>query len=233
MARITNVLCPTDFSPFAQAALPIACSLARDYGAKLTLLHVRPNPVTVAGEFGTIPPEPSEPDETLKARMRQYVPANFTGVVEYVIQDGDAAEEILKIAQGRHCDLIVLGTHGRSGLRRLLVGSVAEAVLRKALCPVLTIKPTTPETSAPSVDVEEKEPNLNPNEMVTVCSVANPAEAELIRNALQGEKIPSFIEGAHQAALVGTLGIPVRIQVRVSDFNRANNFIQTRQAHRH
>ena len=62
--------------------------------------------------------------------MRRSVPANFTGVVEYLVQDGTAAEEIVATATKRHCDVIVLGTHGRSGVMRILVGSVAEAVLR-------------------------------------------------------------------------------------------------------
>jgi nucleotide-binding universal stress UspA family protein len=235
MIRIRNILCPTDFSPFAQAALPIACSLARDYGAALILLHVRPEPVTFVGEFGAVPPEPGEPDETLKARMRQRVPSSFTGVVDCQIQSGDAAEGILKAAQGRNCDLIVLGTHGRSGLRRMLVGSVAEAVLRKAPCPVLTIKPpaTEPSTASTPTQAAEMEPNLNSGDLVTVCSVANPVEADVIRNALQGERIPCFVEGAQQAGLVGTLGIPIKIQVRVGDFNQANKFIQAREAHRH
>jgi universal stress protein A len=235
MIRITNILCPTDFSSFAEAALPIACSLAGDYGATLILLHVRPNPVTVVGEFGAIPPEPREPDETLKGGMRQCVPESFTGVVECQVRDGDAAEEILKTAQEGHCDLIVLGTHGRSGLRRLLVGSVAEAVLRKAPCPVLTIKPmaTEPSVTSNPTDAAELEPDLNSGDLVTVCSVANPVEAEVIRNALNGERIPCVVEGVQQAGLVGTLGIPIRIQVRIGDFNRANEFVQTREAHRH
>lgn len=233
MLRITNILCPTDFSSFAEAALPIACSLARDYKATLILLHVRTMPMTVVGEFGALPPEPRESDETLKTRMQRCLPSNFTGVVACQIQDGDAAEEILKTAEQRHCDLIVLGTHGRSGLLRILVGSVAEAVLRKAPCPVLTIKPTAIEKSAAPAKTTEEKPNLNSSDLVTVCSVANPVEADVIRNALRSESIPCFMEGTQQAGLVGTLGIPIKIQVRVGDFNRANKFIQTQEAHRH
>jgi nucleotide-binding universal stress UspA family protein len=234
MTRITTILCPTDFSSCAQAALPIAFSLARDYSATLILLHVRPVPATVVGEFGALPPEQREPIEALKTRMRQWVPANFRGIVDCHIQDGDAAEKILKTAHQRNCDLIVLGTHGRSGLRRILIGSVAEAVLRKASCPVLSVKPRASEPAAagPATDSAQEEPSLNSSELVTVCSVANPVEAEVIRNALKGESIPSFVEGAQQAGLVGTLGVPIRIQVRVGDFNRASKFIQIREAHR-
>jgi nucleotide-binding universal stress UspA family protein len=232
MVRITNILCPTDLSLCAQSTLPIACALARDYGAKLILLHVRPMPVTVVGEFGAIPPDPREPEEMLKAKMRQTLPATFAGIMECLIQDGDVTEEILNTAQQRQCDVIVLATHGRSGLRRVLFGSVAEAVLRKAPCPVLTIKPTVPKLSTASgVDERvEAEPNLDANDLATVCSVANPMEAEVIRNALKGESIPCFVDGIQQAGIVGTMGIPIKIQVRVIDFNRADKFIQTQHA---
>lgn len=233
MLRIANILCPVDFSPGAQAALSIACALARDYGATLTLLHVRETPPAVVGEFGSIPPEPPVPDETLKARMRRSVPEGFPGVPECEVRDGDAADTILKTARRRKCDLIVLGTHGLTGLSRLLVGSVAEVVLRGAPCPVLTIRPKAAE-SAPSEPSDEAnvEPRFEPTDLITVCSVATPMEAEVIHNALTGEGITSFVEGAQQAGLVGTLGIPVRIQVRVGDFNRANKFIEKREAHR-
>ena len=97
-----------------------------------------------------VPAEPLEPAATLKEKLRQLLPPNFTGQVEYHVRDGDAAAEILTLAQQSHCDLIVLGTHGRSGVSRLLMGSVAEAVLRKAPCPVLTVKQPLLETgSAP------------------------------------------------------------------------------------
>ena len=99
MLRITTILCPNDFSSFGEAALPIACSLARDYKAALILLHVRTEPVTVVGEFGAIPLEPPESDESLKTRMRKCLPANFKGVAECHIQVGDAAEAILQTAE--------------------------------------------------------------------------------------------------------------------------------------
>lgn len=140
MTRINNILHPTDFSPFANRALPLACALARDYGATLILLHVRPMPVAVYGEFGAMPPQPPELVETVKDRLRQLLPTDFDGHVEYQVRDGDAAAEIVSLAEQSHCDLIVIGTHGRSGLSRVLMGSVAEMVLRKAPCPVLTVK---------------------------------------------------------------------------------------------
>ena len=72
------------------------------------------------------------------------------------VHEGDPATQIVRVAQETRCDLIVLGTHGRTGLGRLLMGSVAEQVLRKAPCPVLTVKTPFPETSsAPGVPARE------------------------------------------------------------------------------
>jgi len=233
MRPIKNILCPTDFSRPAQVALPVALALARDHGAKLTLLHVRPRPAAMMmGEFGSLPPEPGETDEALKGKMRQLLPVEFLGAFQCCVADGDAAEEILKAAQQGPCDMIVLGTHGRSGLGRLLLGSVAEAVLRSAPCPVLTVKPPVAALAADRAETGEAEPAFDPDDLTTVCSVANPAEAEVIRNALVAEGIRCFIEGAQQAAIVGILGIPIKIQVPVGDANRASKFIQRHAEHR-
>lgn len=232
MMKFTKILCPTDFSPCAEAALPVAFALARDYGAKVLFVYVRPFPVTAVGEFGAIMPEPAESEAELKARMRRMVPTDFPGTVEFQVRDGDAVEEILNTAEAQKCDLIVMATHGRSGLGRVLVGSVAESLLRKAPCPVLTVKPN-PVVAAPEAPAfrgRDSEPNVNVNELVTVCSVGNLVEAEVIQNGLKGERIPSFLEGAEQAGMAGMLGIPIKVQVRAADFDRANKFIQSREA---
>lgn len=227
---IKRILYPTDFSPAAQAAAPVACSLARDYGAALVLLHVRQAPDVVVGEFGALPAGPLEAKGSLQARLRQMLPADFKGAVECEVADGDATAGILQAARDQRCDLIVLGTHGRSGLVRLLMGSVAEAVLRAAPCPVLTVKPAPEILRRP--ETEDAEPAVNRDELVTVCAVAQPTEAEVIHNALKAEGIRSFIQGGTQAGLVGTLGIPINIQVTAGDFNRASKFIQIREEHR-
>ena len=140
MLPIKTILYPTDFSAFAQGALPLACALARDYSAMLIFLHVRQIPAVVYGEFGTVPPVLPESIETVTEKLRQLAPSEFTGRVEFHVRDGDADSEILNLAEQCHADLIVMGTHGRTGLNRLLMGSVAEAVSRKASCPVLTLK---------------------------------------------------------------------------------------------
>ena len=123
----------------------------------------------------------------------------------------------------------MIGTHGRTGLSRLLTGSVAESVLRNASCSVLTIKESVrPAQAAPG----EAEPELDAAELRTVCSYASPLEAELVRTALRNEGIRTFLEGPIHCGVSGTLGIPVRVQVSVSDFDRVRRFVDQHESHR-
>jgi len=122
----------------------MACALARDYGARIVLLHVK-EPIPVAyGEFGAFPMG-TEEDEPLRELLLRQCPADPAIPVEYRLAEGDPAAEIVRMAQKIECDLIVMGTHGRTGLGRLLMGSVAEMVLREAPCPVLTVRVPIPE----------------------------------------------------------------------------------------
>jgi nucleotide-binding universal stress UspA family protein len=135
------ILCPTDFSPAAAAAFELACALARDHGAGVTVLHVADPPVSLSEVA-----ESEKPGyrDSLRARLHALRPADSTVSVTPMLTDGDPTENILETARGLGCDLIVMGTHGRSGLGRLILGSVAEAVLRQAPCPVLTVKAPAP-----------------------------------------------------------------------------------------
>jgi nucleotide-binding universal stress UspA family protein len=145
MLKIRTILHATDFSEPSQNAFHLACSLARDHGASLVVLHVAPAPIFAYGGVMTAPPPP-EPDRTeLLAQLRQLRAPDPKVPVEHVLAEGDADAEILRVARETHSDLIVLGTHGRTGLGRLLMGSVAEKVVRKAPCPVLTVKTPLPE----------------------------------------------------------------------------------------
>ena len=232
MSPFKNILHPTDFSSCAQAAIPIASALARDYGTMLILVHVQAESEVVMGEFGALPPEPCESDEALKLRMRQLVPPEFPGPAELHVRRGDVANMILALAQEHDAGMIVLGTHGRSGFARLLVGSVAEAVMRRASCPVLAVKAApTPVPQRPA-EAAALEPPLRADDLATVATVANPVEAEVIRNALKDNGIHACIEGETQAGVVGILGIPVKVQVRVADFDRASKFIRSHDQHR-
>lgn len=135
---IRTILHPTDFSDRSGYALQLAAALARDYRARLVVLHVVPRSVVAFGD-GFLPPE----SDDLRAEARELldglqVPG--AGVpVERRLVEGDPAEVILHIARETPADLIVLGTHGRTGLDRLLSGSAAEHVVRRAPCPVLTV----------------------------------------------------------------------------------------------
>lgn len=143
MLPIQTILHPTDLSVAAQLALQLACSLARDYRARLVLLHVRALSPAEYGEshsdHGDLLQPEGNPD-TLRQELAAMIPVFDKFPVEIVVLDGSAASEIVNLAMERGCDLIVMGTHGRTGLGRLLMGSVAEQVLRHAPCPVLTVK---------------------------------------------------------------------------------------------
>jgi universal stress protein A len=234
MLQFTRILCPIDFSACSQAALPIACSLARDHSAAVVLLHVRPPLESIVGEFASLPPEPPEPVELLKEKMQRSLPSNFTGTVLFEVKDGDVPAEILKAAADENCSLIVLGTHGRRGLSRLLVGSVAEAVLRKASCPVLTVNAAPPEskTAVAWGKRDKSQPDRDADDLVTVCTLPNLVQAEIIQNALQAEEIPSFLDCAHQAGIAGAHAVPIKIQVRADNLSRARKFIKRHESRR-
>jgi len=133
-----KILFPTDFSPASQEALRWATSLARDSGAAMLIVHVEEPPMAYGGGEMYFPIE--ENREELRKSLVQVVPTDHAVPFEHLLLVGDPADAIAQTAEKEGCDLIVMGTHGRTGLTRLLMGSVAEAVVRKAKCPVLTVK---------------------------------------------------------------------------------------------
>jgi len=140
--RIQTILHPTDFSPSSGQAFQLACSLARDHGARLMVLHVVDQPIAAYGGVMTAPPPPP-PMEERKAAQEKLHQLRLTDLklpIETRLVEGDPVMWILQVAKENNYDLIVMGTHGRTGLSRLLMGSVAEKVLRSALCPVMTVK---------------------------------------------------------------------------------------------
>ncbi len=149
MVPFRTILCPTDFSDYARAAFHLACSLARQHGAKLILLHVV-DVLYGKQTYGGFEVE-IRSDDYPKKQMEtlQELRCPFPEVpVEYVVAEGSPVEQILRVAQQKQADLIVMGTHGETGLRRMLLGSIAEQVLRAAPCPVVTTRPATPPPSA-------------------------------------------------------------------------------------
>jgi nucleotide-binding universal stress UspA family protein len=167
--RFTHVLVPTDFSEAARHALQYAIEEATLHHAKMTLLHVLPphsgtdvyyvtgfreapregSSGPVAGSlFDAGPPSEAgvvrrDLDEEALEQLRDLVPDTFHGTWEADVASGNAADTIVRIAQDRNADLIVMATHGRTGFQHALLGSVAEKVVRLAPCPVLTIRKST------------------------------------------------------------------------------------------
>ena len=144
MSTLRVILFPTDFSERAEAVFPLACALARDQGSRLVLLHVDPPPLF----HGEVVSRRQTPDyeEQLREALRRYeVPQGVQP--EYRLEEGPPAEGICRVAAELPADLIVMATHGRTGLRRLLMGSVTEQVLRQAPRPVLSVSGAPPAAS--------------------------------------------------------------------------------------
>jgi universal stress protein A len=139
MLSFKAILHPTDFSDASEHALKMAAALARDYKARLVLLHAVEPPVYY-GELGVsfIPPEDYR--EKAQERVAGLIGPDSPLTVETVVVEGIAAAEILRVAAEHPVDLIVIGSHGRTGIGRVLMGSVAEEVSRKAPCPVLIVR---------------------------------------------------------------------------------------------
>jgi nucleotide-binding universal stress UspA family protein len=138
MFPIRTIVHPTDFSENSRGAWEIACLLARDHGSRLLLVHVEP-PQPRFAEPGAVPPAPVD-RRALERLLAQIRPADPTLTVIRKLLVGDEASEIDKVAAENHADLIVMGTHGCTGLGRFIMGSVAEQVIRQAPCPVLTVR---------------------------------------------------------------------------------------------
>jgi nucleotide-binding universal stress UspA family protein len=139
MLPIRTILHATDFSENSAFAFRVAASLARDHGARLLLLHVVEEPVIPYGGVMT-PPPPSTAAADAKEQLLRIKPRDPRVKMEHLLLIGEPATAICQAARDHNCDVIVMGTHGRTGLGRVLMGSVAEQVVRKASCPVLTMK---------------------------------------------------------------------------------------------
>ncbi|NLF07662.1 MAG: universal stress protein, partial [Pirellulaceae bacterium] len=133
---------PTDFSDCSERARTYACELAKRFTAELHLLHVVvPLPIPV--HMSTVPEELLEPEESARQALESWNDPAYEAARKVVrtIVTGTPFIEIVRYARENQIDLIVVGTHGRSGLMHSLIGSVAERVVRKASCPVLTVRP--------------------------------------------------------------------------------------------
>jgi nucleotide-binding universal stress UspA family protein len=142
-----TVLYATDFSETSHSAFPLAYSLARDHGARLVVLHVIPTGTYEFADLAELGLGESarQFEDDIRRDLRQLKPPDDRVAMEYKLARGDPAASINQAAGETACDLIVMGTHGRTGLRRALMGSVAEHVMRGAPCPVLVVKGSAPD----------------------------------------------------------------------------------------
>lgn len=143
--KIETILLPTDFSSGSDLAARYAADLASQYGAELVVIHVFFD--VIEGTSWYAPQIPlrdlsAEVEDSARKQLERFITANFQGTskVRSKVVRGMADQEILKAATDEKVDLIVIGTHGRTGLNRVLFGSTAEKVVRSATCPVLTVR---------------------------------------------------------------------------------------------
>jgi nucleotide-binding universal stress UspA family protein len=137
--KLRNILFTTDFSPSAQSGLSHAAGLARRYGAVLHTVHVPPHtPFVEAAQ-----PDPEQTRLLADERLSALIDSASLQDIEHkeLVEQGEAADVLLKLVEKHAIDLIVVGTGGRKGTGKLLLGSVAEEVFRNAECPVLTVGP--------------------------------------------------------------------------------------------
>ncbi|REJ70075.1 MAG: universal stress protein [Planctomycetota bacterium] len=143
MMNLKRIVCPTDFSESSDTAVEFAASLARDSKAELQIVHVREAPMPVGGVGATFAvPQSTKQDEPAN-ELDRVGPQDGTVSISRRLLVGEPVESIVKFAELHNIDLIVMGTHGRTGLSRLLMGSVAEGVVRNAPCAVLTVRSST------------------------------------------------------------------------------------------
>ncbi len=144
MINIKNILCPIDYSVYSEMALKYAIEFAEKYQAKLYLIHVLDIRIYDIGDpdLYNVTMVDTETIDKLRERLLKCVNEDTKGriSVEAIIIQGVPFAEIIKASRDYKIDLIVLGTHGRTGLSHAIMGSVAEKVVRKASCPVLTIR---------------------------------------------------------------------------------------------
>ncbi len=146
MINLKKILCPIDHSDGSKEALKYAVSFAMKDEAALYLLHVI-DIRTFDESIDMVAQRPSPDDETikkLKVKLLECVPDEISSdmQIEAIIVQGIPFAEIINIAKENEIDLLVMGTHGRTGIAHMMLGSVSEKVVRKAHCPVLTVRQT-------------------------------------------------------------------------------------------
>ncbi len=190
---LKNILFATDFSPISDKAASFAAALAHKYGSKVLVTHVLPEP-----EPGVAHPDQvSERDEVARVEAERCL-ADFKALDtfkdiahEELLLQGDMVETLRATIEQKEVDLIVLGTHGRSGISDLIMGSIAENIFRHIECPVLTVGPKVKSAEAHTVNIERvlfaTDLTHGPHALPYAISLAEQNDAELIMlHVLQG-----------------------------------------------
>jgi nucleotide-binding universal stress UspA family protein len=157
MDAIRKILVPTDFSAHADEAFRVAHRLARGLGAEVVVFHVA-RPPAVVSEGGKLLAHPTESEPVnLWSRFRDLEPSDPAVRIEHqvIVADKPDASHVLEMLDRMGCDLIVMGTHGRSWLKNLLFGSVTAEVVRLARCPVMVVKATAPSVHDPATQTDK------------------------------------------------------------------------------
>ena len=144
--QIQRILLPTDFSTYSAAATKYACELAMRFDSELHILHTLEHHLSSTPTFGfglDLPTFISESKAAAEKKLAGIVDSGWSAgrTVIKAVSEGSPRVEIVRYAREANIDLIVLSTHGRSGLSHVMLGSVAESVVRTAPCPVLTVRP--------------------------------------------------------------------------------------------
>ena len=147
MIHLKTILHPTDFSEHSRYALEMACALARDQAARVIVLHVLPRSLveTSIGSVSAVKEaHASEDTKAYRNEMKTQLESACQGAscagVKPLLKEGDVAATIVRTAEEAPCDVIVMGTHGRSRIQESIMGSVAAEVTRTATCPVVAVK---------------------------------------------------------------------------------------------
>ena len=144
--QIQRILLPTDFSDYSTAATKYACELAARFSSELHVLHTLEQHLSATPTFGfglDMPTFVSESRAAAEKKLAGMIDSEWSAgrTVIQAVAEGSAKVEIVRYAREANIDLIVLSTHGRTGLSHVMLGSVAESVVRTSPCPVLTVRP--------------------------------------------------------------------------------------------
>lgn len=182
MVNIKRILCPIDFSEPSKGAVEHAVASAKWHGAQMTLVHVYSTLLAwgpVPGIHGDVPTLPLvKPQDIIEELNRFSTSLGIEGSAELAVREGGPAKEIVRLAEEISADLVVMGTHGRGGFDRLVIGSVTEKVLRTTRTPVLTVSPQTRSAAA----------NPSPYKAVLCAMDFSPASMRALQYALDVAK---------------------------------------------